>query len=199
VIPRLARWRARIGFLAIVILSFPSQGLGKTLDDWVIDYLLNILVAAITTVLAILILWLVTRGSTDPVDARSLWAPLGRIAKAALVVCLMFIAVPLFPPLLIWYYPFLLCCFYYWGEYLFDTGEAHPLLPPFVTAITVILATLLDAGAWLATPGRVPTGLHFLMSVSGLVSTLTLCLWEILLIRSKARDRAAGSRWVDDN
>jgi hypothetical protein len=80
---------------------------------------------------------------------------------------------------------------WYIGRHWFGLRRAHPLLGPFVAAVTVCVITGMEVH--FDGPGSLPVRSWLLINVCGLVTTVGICVWEFLEYVNEGR--GGHSRW----
>ncbi|MEU6133114.1 hypothetical protein ABZ805_28375 [Saccharopolyspora sp. NPDC047091] len=130
--------------------------------------LFGVLTAAVPVAAIIGVIVLLYRFSDD-----------GRLTEAWMVVALFipFLAV-------CWLAGYALCSTYWAARTAFWTSDVHPLLPPVISAALAVVTTALDIAERVgSTDPRTPAPIWYVLTVSGLVTTLVLAIVEYRRLR----------------
>jgi hypothetical protein len=206
VVADVALIRTIVGFVFVLALSWSYRSIEDTFDNSLGNFNITIIVAASLALLSMLVIS-VTITDTDrdrfreqawSVVRRILGASLGFIGLLAVgflsdatnELTPRWIVLALFAAFLGCIAFYVASCWYI-GRYWFGLKDTHPLLAPFVAAVTVCVITGMELRY--DGPGSIPIRSWLLINVAAVTTTLAMCLWESLEYVNERRD--GQSRW----
>lgn len=188
----LARYRTLIGFGFVGLLALPHRSLGDSLDDAWGNFNTSVPVALAAFLVLSLVFWLALRnGSREELAGAwpEIWSRIGRCVLATLAfwsflyVCeggsnagstvftwLYLMAIAAFAGFFAmgcW------CISCHW----FGIGRAHPLLPPLVAGITILIMTGMELRS--EGPEELPLRVWLLVNFAAVITTLGVCFVEL--------------------
>ncbi|HEX3591583.1 MAG TPA: hypothetical protein VHV74_18335 [Pseudonocardiaceae bacterium] len=200
VIERIGTARAWVGFLITVWMCWPYVGFGFV-QGFLDDVGRTIFIAGIAAV-AVLVGGFFLHANDDRKHyLRGAAFPFGRVAVGIVIVELVgllfqlhlnFIVAVISVVLGIWLLAFFGCAFWQIGKALFGTSDAHPMLGPVTTALTLTVALVYKLGF-----GRtaLPIGVSLTIDFVGYLTAVGLCWYE--LMRVLAIQRLMTEQHVD--
>lgn len=183
VIERIGAVRAWVGFVITVWMCWPYLGFGF-LQDFLDDVGRTMYIAGITT-LVVLVAGLFLHANGDRRHyLKGAAFPLGRVVAGIVIVELVgllfglrlnLIVAVISLVIAIWLLPFFTCAFWQIGKALFGTSDAHPILSPVTTALTLTVALVYKLGFSTTT---LPAGVSLTIDFVGYVTAVGLCWYE---------------------
>jgi hypothetical protein len=186
-IEKISTARAWVGFVITVWMCWPYLGFGF-LQDFFGDVARTVSIAGIVAV-AVLAGGFFLHASGDRKHyLRGAVFPFGRVvvgigiielATWLLKLRLSFIGTLISLAVAIWLIPFLACAFWQVGKVLFGTSDAHPILGPATTALTLTVALVYKLGFGTS---ALPAGVSLTIDVVGYLTAVGLCGYEIMRV-----------------
>jgi hypothetical protein len=200
VIERIGAARAWVGFLITVWLCWPYVGFGFA-QGFLDDLGRTIFIAGIAT-FAVLVGGYFLHAGDDRVHyLKGAAFPFGRVVAGIAIIELTqllfrvhfnIILVLILLVASVWVLVFYSCAFWQVGSAMFGTSDAHPILGPATTVLTLTAALIYKLGFGTST---LPTGLSLTIDFTGYVTAVGLCWYEAM--RVLAIQRMMTERHLD--
>lgn len=191
---QISLWRSVIGFVFITALSLPYRRAENTVDKVLGNFNMSILIAVTVTFLSLSVLRLSLRGAA--LERLRTEAP--KIIRRVAVTAIVSFATVFYAgakvssenetmarsQVLFWFaiwiggIAFYATSCWYISRHWFGANNAHPLLGPFVAAVTICVISGLELRS--DGPEAIPVRLWLLINFSAVITTLGVCALEFL-------------------
>lgn len=190
---RLQMWRANLGAVAIIVLSFPYQSSQDIALGFLEQVALNVTIAIAAVVLlgGLLVAYVLAAAPRHRLVLYRAKAPAKRVLASVgmWLGAVVLIVTPMPPilrlPVLGWYVLFMLTAVFYLARYLFGTEELHPVLGPVVEIVVVTVVTAV--GIVSASGEGLLAHVAATIAVGGWLTSVPLSAIEVWLHRETVR------------
>lgn len=202
---RISLYRSVVASVSVALITLPYRQVDGSADSMLGNFNLSILVALVVAAVALAVLW--ARADEARLDRlrQETGKIVGRILLTAVVgFVMLFYSIAQAhdvqdrDSVLFWFAVFIggigfyLASCWFISRHWFGLGSAHPLLPAFVTSVTVPFVSAIE----LLSGGRdaeIPVWIWLTINFFGVITTLGVCGWEY--VEHVAAEQGSNPEW----